>query len=210
MSEFNFTTTEPESFTANIYIQPVQLEIADFKNSFTRVDAARAKLLGITEYDDGAVLCEVLFQNPGDDNSSWYNCDMPQMLQAILGANEDHSISAPRYIPVRWVRDMILFSGIELHPNEHCTIRLKLNEYQGFKGDSSAKLVLNQNLTAAVLDGIKAAEEAEKKSDKREFARRAKRVATFLELSGRKTEAEGWRQKAEKALEEKMPEYCMI
>lgn len=209
MSTFNFTTTEPAVFDATVYIMPVALQVADFSNSFYRADADRARLLGITEYQDGVPLCEILFENPGED-SSWYNGDMPKHLQAILGGTNEHTVRAPNYVPARWVRDLILFNGIELHPNEHCVIRLKLNSYQGIKGDSSAKLVLNQNLTAEIYNKKKYAGEAKEKNDKKEFAKQAKHLAALLDLAGRTTEAAQWRTEANKALEEKMPEYCMV
>ncbi len=209
MSEFKFTTTDPAAFDATIYIMPVALQCADFSNSFYRADADRAKLLGITEYTDGTPLCEVLFENPGED-SSWYNGDMPKYLQAILAGDNKHTVRAPNYVPARWVRDLILFDGIELHPNENCVIRLKLNSYQGIKGDSSAKLVLNQNLTAEINNKRKYAGEAKEKSDKKGFAKHARHLAALLDLAGCKTEADQWRAEANKALEEKMPEYCMV
>lgn len=199
------------TFNANLYIMPIPLEIADMSVSFYQKDASRAKLLGITGYEDGSPLCEVVFQSPEDDNTSWYNGDMPGYLQACLGADDDHNVAAPRYVPASFVRDLILFDGVQLHTvNEAVKIDVKLNSYQGSRGDSSARYVLNCNLTAAVKVWTKATEEGQKKGDKREFAKHARGLATLLELAGRKEEAEGWRQKATEALTEIMPEYCMV
>ena len=207
MNNTNNTTT----FDSNIYIMPVPLEVADMSVSFYRADAARAKLLGITGYEDGVPLCEVIFQDPEDDDTSWYNGDMPKYLQACLGADDDHSVKAPRYVPASFVRDLILFDGVQLHTvNENVKVAVKLNSYQGSRGDSSARFVLNCNLTAAIKVWMKTTEEWQKKGDKREFAKHARGLAALLDLAGKKEDAAEWRKKATEALTETMPEYCMV
>lgn len=198
---------------AEVYFMPVALEVCDLSKSFYKKDAERAKALGIDGYEDGTPLVEVVISTPGAEDSSWNNDGLPKELDSLFtfyncGADGEIIHRGPRYIPASFAAKLCKFDEVETSVAPEIKIAWRLNDYQGLKGDSKAKDVLNINLSYTIRQEKEYLAGADLKKDdtKRNIA---KNLVVFLKLAGAAEEASEWEAKIRDA-EEVKTEYAFV
>ena len=132
-------TAKPE-FTGEVYFMPVMHEVYQPGKIFSDNAAYRGKPFGI-EFIPGEAIVEVVVSDPGDDQHSWGNGDVPEELCKLLDPDEGY-IRFPTYIPLSLAEKIANFDGVQLRLDK-AIINLKPMKKQGLHYDKSARQVLD-------------------------------------------------------------------
>ena len=127
-------------FTGEVYFMPVMHEVFTPGKIFSDTAARLGKPFGI-EFVEGEAIVEVVVADPGDDQTSWGNGDVPVELAKILDP-EDGNVRFPAYIPLQLAEKIANFDGVQLRLDK-ASINLKPLEKQGLHYDKSAREVLD-------------------------------------------------------------------
>ena len=189
--------TETKTFKAEVYFMPVRFEVSNDAFSFSKRDAARASQLGIKGYTtNGTPIAEVVIWTPGNQDDSWSDA-VPEDLAKTFNPCEDTTIRAPRYVPVSFVKDLVLNDEVRTVTGSGATIIWRCADYQGLRGDARPEDVLNLNLSATINTLKRILDGANYKS--KDVRRHASQLVMFLRMAGATDEAQEYQNKINEA-----------